>query len=72
MSREKATPPATDQGQSVGNFQFEGKTYEILPTVSKVNVPGIGILTAGEILASPEAQAHLVKEKCFTIVGEVV
>lgn len=48
-------------------FELDGKQYKII--IPQVNIPGIGILTAAEILLSAEAQEYLVKEKC---IGSVI
>ncbi len=60
-----ALPPAS------GKFQHQDKTYQLKPTFQKIHIPGLGERTAGELLLDTEAQAHLVKEKCFNLIEEV-
>jgi galactose mutarotase-like enzyme len=70
--QDKSAPAVASSAQAGNTFEFEGKTYELKPTFKKVHVPGLGERTAQELLVDTEAQAHLVKEKCFTLIGEVI
>lgn len=51
-AKTKETPVTENQ------FKFEGKVYRV--TIPIQNIPGIGIRTALEVCADPEAQAYLV------------
>ena len=51
-AKTKETPVTVNQ------FKFEGKVYQV--TIPIMNIPGIGIRTALEVCADPEAQAYLV------------
>jgi len=53
-------------------FEVNGKTYKVnAETFPQINVPGVGILTAAEVLLSTEAQEYLVNEKCVgTVISE--
>lgn len=67
----KSTSPAA-AALPENHFKYEGKTYQVLDSFKKVNIPGVGVLTAAEILASGEAQEHLVEQKCFNLISEVI
>lgn len=54
------TPDEQEKSSGVGGtFELDGKTYQVL--VPSVAVPGIGKLTAIDLLADAKAQAILVK-----------
>jgi hypothetical protein len=55
-------------------FQYKGKTYRVNSKgIPKVNIPGIGIRTCGEILLDEKAQEYLVEKGCVgSVILEVV
>lgn len=61
-------PTATDQP----TFKFKGgkgkeSTYKVL--LSRVNIPGIGVVSATDIASDVEAQKYLVENNC---IGSVI
>ena len=54
-------------------FKVGNKTYKVNETeFPTMNIPGVGILTAAEVLISEEAQQYLVENKCVgTVISEV-
>lgn len=64
-------PPKPAKVVSDKTFEHEGKVYKVL--LPKMNIPEVGIRTALEVCADPEAQAALIACKCIgSVLEEVV
>ena len=61
MAKKKKTAP---EGET---FVYDKKQYKVI--MGSVNIPGIGIRTAAEILVDEESQKYLVENGC---VGSVI
>lgn len=60
------TPHEKESETGVGKtFELKGSKYKVLS--SSINIPGIGKLTAADILASKDAQEWLVEKKSGAI-----
>lgn len=61
-----AEAPKTDN-----QFEHDGKKFKVI--LPQVNIPEIGIRTALEICADPDAQAKLIELKCIgSVIEEVI
>lgn len=50
-------------------FSFDGKKYQVI--IHAANIPGLGVRTAMEITADPDAQAYLVEHGIGSVIEEV-
>ncbi len=64
--KDKIAPAALAENQ----FEYDGKKYRVL--LGKINLGELGVLTAADVCASPEAQAYLVGCNCIGSVLEEV
>lgn len=61
------TNPNKSKELTERQFEQDGNVYEVI--MGKVNIPGIGVLTAPEIAVDEAAQAYLVSNGC---IGSVI
>lgn len=62
MNETEVKETFSDAGEVV---EYDGKQYQLL--LAKMNIPKLGVLTALEVAASPEAIAYLINKKSSAI-----
>ncbi len=68
VARLLATPDEKEKESGVGTeFEFNGKTYQILVPVIHIPLEGAGKVTAADVAASVEFQAFLVSRNSAVI-----